>query len=88
MVHNSAELIKNLREKTGAGILECKKALEEKNGDIEGAIEYLRQKGITKAVKKADRVVNEGGIGSYIHAGSKIGVLLELNCETDFVAKT
>ncbi|MBI5206999.1 MAG: translation elongation factor Ts [Candidatus Firestonebacteria bacterium] len=84
----SPELVRELREKTGAGIMECKKALEEKNGNMESAIEYLREKGITKAVKKASREASEGCVGTYIHAGGKIGVLLELNCETDFVAKT
>ena len=79
--------IKELRVMTSAGMLECKKALEETDGDIEKASEYLRKKGIIKAVKKMDREASEGGIFSYIHHNSKIGVLLELNCETDFVAK-
>ncbi|MBI5207212.1 MAG: translation elongation factor Ts [Candidatus Firestonebacteria bacterium] len=84
----SAGLVKELREKTGAGIMECKEALKEKNGDIESAISYLRVKGIAKAEKKSGREASEGNIGSYIHAGGKIGVLVEINCETDFVAKT
>jgi len=82
------ELVKQLRERTGAGILDCKKALEECQGDIEKAIDYLREKGIAKAAKKAGRVASEGLIFSYIHMTGKIGTLLELNCETDFVART
>ena len=82
------ELVKQLRERTGAGILDCKKALEECKGDIEKAIDYLREKGIAKAAKKAGRVASEGLIFSYIHMTGKIGTLLELNCETDFVART
>jgi len=77
-----------LREKTGAGMLDCKQALTETNGDIEKAIEYLRKKGVASASKKAGRVAAEGAVFSYIHMGGKIGVLLELNCETDFVAKS
>lgn len=77
-----------LREKTGAGMLDCKQALTETDGDIEKAIEYLRKKGIASASKKAGRVAAEGAVFSYIHMGGKIGVLLELNCETDFVAKS
>ncbi|ACN98134.1 translation elongation factor Ts [Sulfurihydrogenibium azorense] len=82
-----AKLVKTLREMTGAGMLECKAALEEANGDLEAAVEILRKKGIAKAAKKAGRETKEGLIHSYIHAGGRIGVLLELNCETDFVAR-
>ncbi|MGB9561831.1 MAG: translation elongation factor Ts, partial [bacterium] len=80
--------LKILRDATGAGIMSCKKALEESRGDIEKAIEILRKQGLAKAVKKIDREAKEGIIYSYIHPGDRIGVLLELNCETDFVAKT
>jgi elongation factor Ts len=82
-----AKLVKTLREMTGAGMLECKSALEEANGDLELAIEILRKKGVAKAAKKAGRETKEGLIHAYIHAGGRIGVLLELNCETDFVAR-
>lgn len=82
-----AKLVKTLREMTGAGMLECKSALEEANGDLELAVEILRKKGVAKAAKKAGRETKEGLIHSYIHAGGRIGVLLELNCETDFVAR-
>lgn len=82
-----AKLVKTLREMTGAGMLECKSALEEANGDLEAAVEILRKKGVAKAAKKAGRETKEGLIHSYIHAGGRIGVLLELNCETDFVAR-
>ena len=78
--------IKTLRERTGAGILDCKKALNASDGDLDKAIDWLRSKGIAKAAKKADRAATEGLVTSYIHAGGKIGVLLEINCETDFVA--
>lgn len=80
------ETIKVLRERTGAGILDCKKALGESGDDVEKAIDWLRAKGITSAAKKSSRVASEGLVEAYIHAGGKIGVLLELNCETDFVA--
>ena len=80
-------LVKELRGKTGAGILDCQKALQENGSDIEKAIDFLRQKGLAAAQKKAGRETKEGLISSYIHAGSKIGVLLEVNCETDFVAR-
>lgn len=80
-------LVKELRGKTGAGILDCQKALQETGSDIEKAIDFLRQKGLATAQKKAGRETKEGLISSYIHAGSKIGVLLEVNCETDFVAR-
>lgn len=83
-----AAQVKELREKTGAGMMDCKKALTETNGDLEKAAEYLREKGIASAEKKADRIAAEGLVTSYIHAGGRIGVLLEVNCETDFVAKT
>ena len=84
----SASLVKELREKTGVGIMDCKKALEQSNGDITQAIDYLRKKGTSIAKKRAGRVASEGQIGSYIHAGGKIGVLVEVNCETDFTGKT
>lgn len=84
----TAELVKNLRERSGAGIMECKQALKETNGDIEEAITSLRKKGLAKAGKKEGRETNDGAIASYIHPGSKIGVLVQLNCETDFVANT
>ncbi len=83
-----AQEVKELRNRTGAGIMDCKSALTEADGDIEKAIEILRTKGLAKAAKKAGRIVSEGLVGSYIHAGGKIGVLVEVNCETDFVAKT
>ncbi|NLB89222.1 MAG: translation elongation factor Ts, partial [Syntrophomonadaceae bacterium] len=81
-------MVKELRERTGAGMMDCKKALEATNGDIEKAIDELRTKGLAKAAKKAGRIASEGLIVSYIHAGGRIGVLVEVNCETDFVAKT
>lgn len=84
----SASAVKELREKTGAGMLDCKKALEEANGDLDKAAELLREKGLAAAAKKAGRVATEGVVESYIHAGGRIGVLVEINCETDFVAKT
>ncbi len=80
-------LVKELRSQTGAGILDCQNALKETNSDIEKAVDLLRQKGLAAAQKKAGRETKEGVISSYIHAGSKIGVLLEINCETDFVAR-
>jgi elongation factor Ts len=83
-----AELVKELRERTGSGIMDCKKALQESGGDMEKAIVYLRERGLAVAAKKAGRVTGEGLVESYIHAGGKIGVLIEVNCETDFVAKT
>jgi elongation factor Ts len=84
----SAEMVRKLREETGAGMMECKSALVEAKGDGEAARDILRRKGLAAAAKKAGRVASEGVVGSYIHPGSKIGVLVELNCETDFVAKT
>ena len=83
----TAKLVKDLRDKTGAGMMDCKKALNETDGDIEKALEWLRKKGIASAEKKSGRIAAEGSIGSYIHTGSRVGVLLELNCETDFVAR-
>ena len=83
-----AAVVKNLREKTGAGMMDCKKALVETAGDIEKAIDFLRKSGISKAEKKGERTAKEGLVFSYIHHGGRLGVLLELNCETDFVAKT
>ncbi|QPJ61137.1 MAG: translation elongation factor Ts [Candidatus Nitronauta litoralis] len=84
----TAAMVKELRQQSGAGILECKNALTESEGDIEEAIVALRKKGIAKAEKKGDRAAGDGSIGAYIHAGNKIGVLLKLHCETDFVANT
>ena len=84
----SAKSVKELREMTGAGVMDCKKALMESDGNMEKAIAFLRKQGLSKAAKKADRSANEGLIYSYIHPGSKLGVLVELNCETDFVART
>ena len=84
----SANMVKELREKTGAGMMDCKKALAETGGDFQKALDYLRQKGLATAAKRAGRIASEGRVGSYIHAGGKIGVMVEVNCETDFVAKT
>jgi elongation factor Ts len=84
----NASTVKELREKTGAGVMDCKKALAECSGNLEKAVDYLRQKGLAAAAKKATRVAAEGLVGAYIHAGGKIGVMVELNCETDFVART
>jgi elongation factor Ts len=81
-------LVKELREKTGAGLLDCQKALGEAHGDVEKALRVLREKGLTKAAKKGSRVATDGAVASYIHPGAKIGVLVEVNCETDFVART
>jgi elongation factor Ts len=83
----SAQTVAELREKTGAGLLDCKKALSEANGNVEEAITILRKKGAASAAKKADRATKEGVIESYIHVGGKVGVLIEVNCETDFVAR-
>ncbi|MBY9081916.1 translation elongation factor Ts [Paenibacillus sp. HN-1] len=83
-----AKSVKELRERTGAGMLDCKKALEEANGDLTKAIEILREKGLSAAANKAGRAATEGVVESYIHAGGRIGVLVEINCETDFVGKT
>ena len=87
MAEISAQVVKQLREKTGAGMMDCKKALKETDGDMTKAAEWLRQKGITSADKKAGRVAAEGLVGSYIHTGGRVGVLVEVNCETDFVAR-
>ncbi len=87
MAEISAQVVKELREKTGAGMMDCKKALKETDGDMTKAAEWLRQKGITSADKKAGRVAAEGLVGSYIHTGGRVGVLVEVNCETDFVAR-
>jgi len=84
----SAEMVKKLREETGAGMMECKSALVEAKGDAKEAVDILRKKGLASAAKKAGRAANEGLVGTYIHQGGKIGVLVEVNCETDFVAKT
>src|SRR5574339_1042872 len=83
----TAALIKDLRERTGAGMADCKKALTEVAGDMDKAIDYLRAKGLAKAAKKAGREATEGAVVSYIHGGGRIGVLVEVNCETDFVAR-
>ncbi|HEX9477551.1 MAG TPA: translation elongation factor Ts [Methylomirabilota bacterium] len=85
---SSAEQVKELRERTGAGVMDCKAALEASKGDMQGAIEHLRKKGLADAAKKAHREAKDGVVASYIHPGSKIGVLVEINCETDFVART
>ncbi len=87
MVDISAKIVKELRDKTSAGMMDCKKALQESNGDIEKAIESLKQKGLASANKKSSRIASEGLIESYIHMGGKLGVMVELNCETDFVAR-
>jgi elongation factor Ts len=84
----TAQMVKELRDKTGAGMMDCKKALTETGGDFEKAVNFLREKGIAKAASKAGRSTKEGIIASYIHAGSKLGVMVEINCETDFVART
>jgi elongation factor Ts len=84
----TAKDIKSLRNRTGAGMLDCKKALNENDGNIEGAIDWLREKGISKAAKKSGRAATEGTVASYLHAGGKIGVLVEVNAETDFVVRT
>jgi elongation factor Ts len=85
---SSAQHVKELRDRTGAGVMDCKEALQASQGDLEAAVEYLRKKGIAGAAKRASRDTKEGVVGSYIHAGSKIGVLVEVDCETDFVART
>ena len=84
----SASVVKELRDKTGVGMMECKTALQETGGDMEKAIIYLRERGLASATKKAGRVAADGLVTAYIHAGGKLGVLLEVSCETDFVAKT
>jgi elongation factor Ts len=84
----NATLVRDLRDKTGAGVMDCKKALAESKGDLEKAVVWLREKGIAQAAKRSGRVASDGSVGSYIHAGGKLGVLVEVNCESDFVAKT
>ena len=84
----SASTVKELRERTGAGMMDCKKALAETGGDLQKAVDFLRQKGLAAAAKKADRAASDGAVGAYVHPGGKIGVLVEINCETDFVART
>jgi len=84
----SAELVKKLREKTGAGMMDCKEALKHANGDMEKAVEYLREKGLAKLQKRSGRAASEGVIASYIHTGGKVGVMVEVNCETDFAANS
>ena len=84
----NANLVKELREKTGAGVMDCKRALAEAAGDLDKAIVWLRERGVAAAAGRADRVASEGSVGSYIHAGGKLGVLIEVNCETDFCAKS
>jgi elongation factor Ts len=84
----NATAVKELRERTGAGIMDCKKALAETGGSLDKAVDYLRQKGLAAAAKRADRVAADGAVGAYVHPGGKIGVLVEINCETDFVART
>lgn len=86
-VEISAQVVKELREKTSAGMMDCKKALQDSNGDMEKAMETLRQKGLASANKKSSRIATEGLIDSYIHMGGKLGVIIEINCETDFVAR-
>lgn len=88
MAEISAEMVKDLRAKTGAGIMDCKQALAETEGDLEKAVDFLRKKGLASAAKKSGRSTSEGRVTSYIHMGGKIGVLVEINCETDFVANT
>jgi elongation factor Ts len=84
----SASTVKELRERTGAGMMDCKKALAETGGDLQKAVDFLRQKGLAAAAKKAERAATDGAVGAYVHPGGKIGVLVEINCETDFVART
>jgi len=88
MAEISAKMVAELREKTGAGMMDCKKALNEAGGDLGKAEEVLRKKGLSAAAKKAGRIASEGAVASYIHMGGKIGVPVEVNCETDFVART
>ena len=88
MAQITAAMVKELREKTGAGIMDCKGALKEKDGNLEEALVFLREKGLASASKKGGRITSEGLVSSYIHAGGKIGVMIEVNCETDFVART
>jgi len=83
----TAQLVKDLRDQTGAGVMDCKEALQATQGDLQGAVEYLRKKGLAQAAKRSHRDAREGAVGTYIHAGAKLGVLIEVNCETDFVAR-
>ena len=85
---SSAQHVKELRDRTGAGVMDCKEALQASQGDLDAAVEYLRKKGVAGAAKRAHRDVKEGVVGAYIHAGAKLGVLVEVDCETDFVART
>src|SRR5262245_64340766 len=85
---SAAEQVRELRDRTGAGVMDCKTALEAAKGDMQGAVEFLRKKGLADAAKKAHRDARDGVVASYIHPGSKVGVLVEVNCETDFVART
>jgi len=87
MAEITSSMVKDLREKTGAGMMDCKKALQEASGDLEKAVDWLRKKGLATAQKKAGRSATEGAVGSYIHMGGKVGVLVEVNCETDFTAR-
>lgn len=84
----SADVVKKLREKTGVGLMDCKEALRAADGDMEKAVDYLREKGLAKLAKRTGRAATEGSVGSYIHTGGKVGAMAEVNCETDFVAKT
>jgi len=84
----TSQMVKELRDKTSAGMMDCKKALSETDGDMEKAVDLLRKKGLAVAAKRAGRATSEGVVETYIHAGGKLGVMIELNCETDFVAKT
>ena len=84
----TAQLVKELRDRTGAGVMDCKEALQATEGDLSGAVEYLRKKGLAQAAKRSHREAREGSVGTYVHPGAKLGVLVEVNCETDFVART
>ena len=84
----TADIVKKLREKTGVGLMDCKEALKNTNGDMEKAVDFLREKGLAKMQKRMGRVASEGSVSSYIHTGGKVGAMVEINCETDFVAKT
>jgi elongation factor Ts len=87
-VASTAQQVKELRDRTGAGVMDCKEALTASAGDLQGAVEYLRKKGLAQAAKRAGREAREGMVGTYVHPGAKLGVLVEVNCETDFVART
>ena len=84
----TAQSVKELRDRTGAGVMDCKEALQASEGDLQGAVEFLRKKGLAQAAKRSGREAREGVVGSYVHPGAKLGVLIEVNCETDFVART